>query len=326
MQLLVSYHGGGVKGSVNNVDLADESGSLKKDVLEGTLPPAKLDELRGMTFGPDGNLWVVSGKRSVSQIIRFDGTPNSHGVYEFIGLVFGVEALDALLHPFDIRFPPGGATEWFVSNQDTNVVVGPLPEVVLDPPFEPGLSPWLASNYPDNNLLPGTWVASAVGGLAGHPTAPVPIPAGLEASPATGGPVSNSVRGLEHDGEYLYVADEVANQVKAYDGQGALQWKFPDAPDIKVLEAPVHLLIDGGDLLISSSVGTGQVIRVEIGSQKVSSTTAAPSASGIVFEAPDTLYVGSRKGNRILSGTEGSTLTPWGPKLRDEPEFILPPQ
>ena len=55
--LYVSYHGGS-KGR-NNVDLIDSSKVVAKKVLEHDA--VKLDELRGLAHGPDGDLWVVNG-------------------------------------------------------------------------------------------------------------------------------------------------------------------------------------------------------------------------------------------------------------------------
>jgi hypothetical protein len=323
VQFYVSYHGGPAPG-VNNVDLVDENGPVTKNVLATKLPKhVTLDELRGLAFGPDGALWVVSGGQSASQILRFEAKPGKSGVHAFIDLVAEFDTLRAIVHPFDLAFGPG-STDWYVSNQDTNVVAGPLPATFPNPRFAPAVSQYLQAQYPSGCFLYGTFVASSEGGLEGYPTMAVPPPEGL----ATGyskGKLSHSVRGLAHDADRLYVADEAANQVKGYDATGALDWQFPNPVDTTVVDSPVHLLLDGADLLIGSSGGTSQVVRVDIASSTVKDTTPAPSVSGIAFDSTSgTLYAGNRIGCRIFSGTEGTALTAWGKRLTDEPEFILP--
>src|SRR3954470_10719901 len=132
--LLVTYHGG-TKGR-NNIDLIAHSGFVAKKVLEHD-DTVKLDELRGLAWGPDGELWVVNGAKTTSQVLRFKG---DRGSYSLTGVAVSGADYDAISHPFDIAFAPDGA-EWFVSNQDTNVVAGPMPS----PPEQ---APYLAGEYP----------------------------------------------------------------------------------------------------------------------------------------------------------------------------------
>jgi outer membrane protein assembly factor BamB len=122
------------------------------------------------------------------------------------------------------------------------------------------------------------------------------------------------VRGLAHDGARLYVADEAGNAVKGYNAaSGELEWRFHTP-------APVHLLLDGSDLLVGSG---DEVIRVEIGNGKPKMTTPVKSVSGIALGSDGMLYAAQRTKNRVVAGAEGGNLERFGPKLKDEPEFIL---
>src|SRR5690349_17829635 len=92
--LYVSYHGEAhssaeaVPGG-NNLDVIDSNpvAPVATNVLGELTPPAALAELRAVTFGPDGLLWIVSGSRATSQILRFTATMNDNGVHDFVDLV-----------------------------------------------------------------------------------------------------------------------------------------------------------------------------------------------------------------------------------------------
>jgi DNA-binding beta-propeller fold protein YncE len=299
--LYVSYHGG--SDGRNKVDLIDEKDFVEKNVLEpGTV---KLDELRALAWAPNGDLWVVNGARSASQVLSFEGTAGEHGKHAFIAAVASGEELPAISHPFDVAFSPGG-DEWFVSNQDTNVVVGPMAK-------PPKRAPYLAEKYPDGHFLHGTFVASERDDLAKPKTTSVPQEQGLAAWPATGR-VQHSVRGLAHDGARLYVADEARNAVKGYDAStGEHLWQFDT-------QGPVHLLLDGGHLLVGSG---DQVLRVDIAKARAVKSTDVESVSGIALGNDGTMYAAERKHNRIVAGTEGTKLEQYGPDLKDNPEFVL---
>jgi hypothetical protein len=299
--LYVSYHGG--KEGRNNVDLIDAGGFVAKKVLG---PGATLDELRALAWGSDGCLWVVNGAKSTSQVLRFEGKAGKHDVHAYVDVVASGADFEAISHPFDVAFVPGG-DGWFVSNQDTNVVAGPMP----DPP---AAAPYLAAEYPRGNFLEGTFIASERDDLVKPPTTSVPQPQGLAIEPAKGR-VQHSVRGLAHDGARLYVADEAGNAVKGYDAtSGELNWQFDTS-------APVHLLLDGKDILVG---GGDCVLRVDIAKREAKTKTNVESVSGIAT-GPDGLYAATRTGKQrgIYAGEEGTKLAAYGPELKDDPEFIL---
>lgn len=351
--LYVTYAGGEAKPTPdalagkprNNVDLIKHDRTVVPDVLDtSSLPPgAKLLELRGITFGPDGRLWVVSGAQATSQILRFDGklVNDKHAFVDVIAS--GTEhrppssaaAYEAIVHPFAIVFPPDSSA-WFVSSQDTNVVTGPLPEVPT-PGLIPPVASYLTSTYPNGAFLGATFVASSCGNLDGSPieTQPVPPQQGLETGfeqgvckdhPHKRGKLTHSVRGLAHDGELLYVADEPGNQVKAYEPSGKLAWAWPPSrtptPPVR-LAAPVHLLYDGGKLTIGSS-GTDSVVELDLpGRAWTVRASDIKTISGLAYDEKGRLYVASRKHKKVYSVEPGSTTPKEFVSLEDEPEFLL---
>jgi DNA-binding beta-propeller fold protein YncE len=330
--LYVSFHS---KGNVHSLTTSRLS---KHGVLEGMPKDLVLDELRGLAFGPDGLLWVVNGSKDTSQIVTFDGQPTD-GKHGFKSLLAGDQqgsgktpptfVYDGMVHPFDIAFSPDGKS-WFVSCQDTNLVLGPLP--IAPPGTAPARSEFLATTYPNGSFPQGTFVGSSVVTLPKAPsdeTQAVDPPPGL-AVELKGGKPSHSVRGLAHDGDFLYVADEAANQVKAYaaaSGQLALVWPVWPGP----LTSPVHLLYDDGALYIGNSGDDdNSVLRLDLSTGD--STVAASGiskVSGLALDPSGNLYVGSRartgknKGQVYVVAPGSTTPAAFGKPLDDAPEFLL---
>ena len=347
--LHVTYAGGEPKpdalagGPRNNVDAIKSDGTVVPDVLDASRFPrgVELLELRGITVGSDGRLWVVSGAQTTSQIIRFAGEL-VNGKHAFVDVVAsGIEhrppssaaAYEAIVHPFAIVFPPRSSA-WFVSSQDTNVVTGPLPELPT-PALVPPTASYLTSTYPDGAFLPSTFVASACGNLDGAPitTTPVPLPQGLETAFEHGacemrsderGKLTHSVRGLAHDGALLYVADEPGNQVKAYEPSGKLAWAWPPPPQALVtIVTPVHLLHHDGHLYVGSS-GTDSVVRLDLATRTSTPVaTGIKTISGLARDPSGRLYVASRTHKKVYYVEPGSTTHTEYASLEDEPEFLL---
>jgi hypothetical protein len=330
--LYVSFH---TKGNVHAVSKS----SVSKGVLGQTPAGVMLDELRGLAFGPDGLLWVVSGGKKSSQILRFQSQPAS-GQHAFVDLLAAVEQVpgpslallvcDGMVHPFDVTFGPGGDT-WFVSCQDTNLVLGPLP---VDPPPqpEPTISEYLVRAYAGGSFPPWTFVGSTVADLPEAPpeeTTAVAPPPGLAVELQDGKP-QNSVRGLANDGTLLYVADEPASLVKAYAPTGDLFWAWPPERGRWSLSSPVHLLYDSGSLYVGNSGNDGNSVLCVDLSDGTASVVAVgvTKASGLALDPSGNLYVGSRgtsndKPQIYVVSPGSSTPAPYGPPLDDEPEFLL---
>jgi hypothetical protein len=314
-----------------NVYVIDANGIVAEDVLDTPPEPYKLDELRALVFGPDQRLWVVSAAKDKSAILRYTASMDENHKHRFCDAVNCDKWCPSLIHPFDLAFIPPGTQPvkpaWFVSNQDTNVVVGPL-QGAPSPPTPP-VPKYLQTAYPGVMFCPGTFVASAVTPTpadCGQSKA-VPIPQGLD------GVFSNSrhsVRGLAHDGKRLYVADEWGNKIKGYDRDGKLAWMFP-ADDKTTVVRPVHLLLDATYRFLyigSSGEGTkaanGAIVRVNLQGEPdpVKVVSGVLQLSGMAIAHDGTLYYASRGDMCIYRAPK----TQYGPKFtRSPPEFITCP-
>ncbi len=113
----VTFHGGKDKGEVNDILSYSEQGN-KNDPYSlldlSTIPKSlELDELRGMTWGPDNNLYVANAHKSDSQILQFDGQIQANGQYAYLSTFVSEPGA----HPFQGIFGPDG--NLYVANQDT---------------------------------------------------------------------------------------------------------------------------------------------------------------------------------------------------------------
>ena len=101
---LITTHSG------NDVLLASE----EKDAAHPLIPPGEggLDQPRGLTFGPNGDLFVSSAGSHNWAILRFDSRSG-----KFIG---AFSAGEGLAHPYQCLFGPDG--DLYVSGQDNDAV------------------------------------------------------------------------------------------------------------------------------------------------------------------------------------------------------------
>ena len=113
----LTFHGGTDKSEWNNIHAFTTSGDennppkvLDKDTLPTTV---SLLELRGMTFGPDGHLYVANAYKGFSQILKFDGSLQTNGQHAFIEVFIKYPGT----HPFQAIFGPD--SNLYVANQDT---------------------------------------------------------------------------------------------------------------------------------------------------------------------------------------------------------------
>jgi DNA-binding beta-propeller fold protein YncE len=319
--LLVTFHGGG-GGGLDNVGAYDDNGNqLTLEVLQGA-PRGLLSELRRLALVTSELLWVASGSRHASRIAAFEGSGTSYG---YIDTVTEYQSIGSLWHPFDLTLD--GAGNCYVSNQDTDVVARLR---VTSDMLSASAAPLAPALPADGKFLPGTFVASSDGDLPGVPaTSPVEAPAGLAVSFDADCKVANSVRGVAWAQGALYVADEVANVVKVYDGQGAYQGQS------NRVTAPVHLLVspeNGGVVLYVSdksrvlyaTLDPAQPANLNL---KPVTGIDVPKLSGFAIGTETNFYAGSRHGKapKIFKYMN----FPADPKLEtsfeiaDEPEFIL---
>lgn len=305
----VSFHGGEQHHDWNNLHRFSPDGKHLGGVLDRASLPEhiKLRELRGFSFGPDGDLYVANAYKNLSQILRFHGQLNAAGKHEFRQVFVERHAANSgLAHPFDVEFGPDGNV--FVPSQDTSLVgryYGPhaadgQPGEVM--PFPAALQP-----FPDGTFHPGTFVPS-------HRH----VPTGLKE-------VRHAIFGPEG---HLFVADRTANRVQRYDGDsGELIRQY----EAKHLETPIHLLWlpEDGSLLVGSR-DRHSVLKLDPESGDAVELIA-PKAGGLASPAglalgPDGgLYVASRDARQVLvfdpdTGKPGKQ--PFLDHLPDLPEFL----
>ena len=324
------------KSGVNKVHAYDDDGQLiTKDVLPASIPNVTLDELRGIGFGAAGYLYVVNSYSGDSQILYFTGAADSHGTHDFLGVFVMREAtggldcsaaargcVESIVHPFAFTFD--GSGNCYVSSQDTNVAT------LLPASGTPQIAPYLAQTYPNNQFLPGTFVASSNGALPKVPQAQPDVspPQGLEvAFDKSNTKVVNSVRDVLFNQGSLYVADEPGNAVKIYDGtSGELTGEISDS---SLLAAPVHLLLAGDDLYIGSTGtpagGSPGVVRYSLTDGTYAPfITRVDSPSGMGIGADGNFYVALRKGRCVAKySMNGVLLGCLVCDLPDDPEFLL---
>jgi hypothetical protein len=68
----ISFHGGDEKTSLNNIHVYSTDGKkLRKALNKKSVPEGiTLRELRGFTFGPDKNLYVVNAYFEYSEVLK----------------------------------------------------------------------------------------------------------------------------------------------------------------------------------------------------------------------------------------------------------------
>lgn len=316
MKLYISFHGG--KHALNNIhayDLSDPDAKSTK--LLPDIPERQ--ELRG--FAVNGTkLYVVNAYKKLNQLLVYDlsglkKSPQTNG-----SVLASGEIINSIFHPFDLTFDSNGNI--YLSSQDSNVVT----RMTLEGDAQP-VAGYLSEQYPDGSFLSGTFIASDTGNLNGisSPYPPdVSSRQGLSVS-VEDGEVQNSVRGVLVNGDYLYVADEVANSVNAYslkDGK-LVGYLATDS-----MTAPVHLKVNQGLLYI----GAGSSIFTYDLSQGVPEGKVAPEvfidgdlhhASGMAFDSSGNFFVAQRKKQNVLKYDSSSTLVGKVLKdLGDDPEFI----
>jgi hypothetical protein len=308
----ISFHGGDEKVSLNNIHVYSTDGvklrkALNKKSLESGV---NLRELRGFTFGPDRNLYVVNAFFEYSEVLKFKGSLNKSGQHDFLG-VFVKRHADlnpGIDHPFNLAFDSNG--DLYVSSQNTNLVAryhGPL-------------------------------------GKTGQPGTPMPLPQALdlekEAPPGTFVPSAKlAANGLQDvraaifalNNEFLYVADRAADCVRTYEaGTGRYLRNLVSRSD--ELDKPIHLLHspDGRYLFIGSG-GNDSILRHDL-NRNATSVFVAPKSGGLNgpagmgFGDDGFLYLASRNTKEILryDANDGRPSSkPFIKDLADNPEFLM---
>lgn len=305
----ITFHGGDAPHDWNNIHIFDLDGQPTGKALDTHSLPGDLElrELRGFTFGPNGDLYVANAYKDASQVLRFDGKPGANSKHAFREVFVERHAKNpGLAHPFDVTFGPD--RNIYVPSQDTNLV-GRY--------FGPD-----SSEREAGGPMPHPEALRAVDGKEPPPGTFVPshdhIPTGVRA-------VRRAIFGPDGD---LYVADRDADSVKRYDGQsGTLQREYRHHH----LNKPVHLIFRADGALLAGSREHNAILAIDTASGEAS-TLVAPRAGGLnapagmAFGPDGKLYVGSREGRQILrfdaeSGEPDEA--PFIDGLEDNPEFIM---
>jgi hypothetical protein len=338
--------------SETNIWAYDHKANRKTKSLLATpscAPPLK--ELRGMTFGPNGYLYVVNAHQPYSQVLVYSGSGDSDNAYDFIGIYADSTVSPGVDHPFTVAFD--SSNNGYISNQDTNVVTavsspgtGSACDSTPTPPVYTKATALAVASYLTSlgTFLPGTFVASSYGALPGVSSPPptVPQPQGLDVDPANGQPkVLHSVRDVLIIGDLLYVADEPGDSVKTYalvtnQSQGITQGQLQGQITDSHLKGPVHMLLNGGTLYISSS---DRILACDLATGKVSTfLSGLSSPAGMAFDSSGNFFFADRTGQIIWESAYDSKSGRYGkptvfiPKydkkhapdgLEDQPEFLV---
>lgn len=305
----VTFHGGEGRHAWNNIHVFDHNGRLLGKALDTHSLPhhLKLRELRGFTFGPDGDLYVANAYKDASQVLRFAGDPGANGKHAFREIYVERHAANpGLAHPFDVTFGPDG--HLYVPSQDTNLVGRYYgPHAVAGRPGAPMPHPVALRQSDVKDPPPGTFVPS-------HDHAP----SGVRA-------VRRAIFGPDGD---LFVADRDSDSVKRYDREsGALQREYRH----RHLSTPIHLLIrPADDALLVGSRDEDAVLAIDPHTGETTTlvqrrANGLRSPAGMAFGPDGKLYVASREGKQILrydAHTGEPDPEPFIDGLKDFPEFI----
>lgn len=311
---------------INNLYALSPSGSLlSKEVLDQS---QTYQELRGMVFGPDGNLYVCQAYKNDSAIYCF-GAPAANSYTRPWLEAYATPSTSAgLLHPYQPAF--GSDSNLYVSSQDTNVVTGFYGPEWGQPGSAMPNSQFLQTSYPSGIFNPGTFVP-AYSADSGVPTfTQVPTNQGGLTFDSSNG----SARGLAFDSlGHLFVADEAANRVAVYDAAtGDFLGEITQSKNHSV-QSPVAICFDlSGTLLYIGSPGNerlfqydaNQVAAHDFQANSLTQDSRLDKVSGIAVDPSGNVYTCSRKTSMVYQWTsDGSFLADFAGPFTDTPEQIL---
>ena len=310
LEWYLTFHGGEGRSDLNSIHAYAADGKKIGKVLDrASLPTAvELRELRGLTFGPDGDLYVANAFKEASQILRFHGTRDKHGRHVFRDVFVQNDGVrnPGLSHPFNVVFDAHG--DLFVTSQNTSLALryhGPKSaagEAGTPMPIAPSLT-----QAKNQKFSPGTFCASAS-----------QVPDGLKV-----------VREAVFAAGLLYVADRDADCVRKYDpGTGAYRGAIL-APGM--IDKPIHLAVNG-DVLYVGNRGNESVVKCDLHSGQVvpfihPKAGGLDNPSGLAFGDDGYFYVASRGSHQVLRYRLSDGCPdrhPFIDSLEDEPEFIEP--
>ena len=309
--LFITIHGGKPESRPhqNNVHAYGKDGKIATaHLLEKPEGPV-LNELRSIRLFGD-YLYVVNANRTENSLLCYRAAGSK---YRFVSTFATRRTCEAILHPFDFTFDEAG--HCYVSSQDTNLVTRLTVSADGKTATPAAVAPALRAH---GSFLPGTFVASSVGGLAGMAATAVPSAPGLQFSVT--GRKKHSVRGLAWANNTLYVADQPAGRIKFYDPDGML------LGESNQVESPVHLTVHEGSLYVT---GGNEVLTAKL-SRRQSELNLRPipglsvkNSSGMAFTERGNVYIASRTENVILKFDSRFRPLEFDCKTPGNPEFLL---
>ena len=304
----LTFHGGADRSDLNSVHVYSSEGQHVGKALDRASLPEDLElrELRGHTFGPDGDLYVANAFREFSEIIRFHGTRDRRGKHSFREVFVRNDpvANPGLSHPFSITFDLRG--DLYVTSQNASLTLRYHgPNSTAGKPGSPMPLPESLANLKRPKFPPGTFCASAAD-----------VAHGLTV-----------VREAAFAGGFLWVVDRDADCVRKYDPATAAYLDAISAPGL--IDKPIHLAVDGNTLYIGNR-GNESVVKCDLPTKKVTPFIRPKSGglknpSGLAFGSDGWFYAGSRGSRQILRYrlSDGSPdARPFIDELQDEPEFL----
>lgn len=306
----LTFHGGEGRSDLNSIHAYSDDGKKRGKALDRASLPAtvELRELRGHTFGPDGDLYVANAFRDFSQILRFHGARDKQGKHAFRDVFVQNDAVrnPGLSHPFNVVFDAHG--DLYVTSQNTSLTLRYHgPKSTAGQPGAPMPLPPALAQVKNQKFSPGTFCASAR-----------EVPNGLKV-----------VREALFAAGHLYVVDRDADCVRKYDpGTGAYLGAIA-APDL--IDKPIQLAVSG-DVLYIGNRGNESVVKCDLHNEQVvpfihPKAGGLNNPSGLAFGDDGYFYVASRGSRQILRYRLADGLPdkhPFIDDLEDEPEFIEP--
>lgn len=304
----LTFHGGPDRSDLNSIHVYSPEGRHIGKALDRTSLPADLElrELRGHTFGPDGDLYVANAFKEYSQIIRFHGAHDRRGKHAFREVFVWNDPIanPGLSHPFSITFDLRG--DLYVTSQNTSLVMRYHgPNSIAGKPGSPMPLPESLARSKHRKFVQGTFCASAR-----------EVAHGLTV-----------VRAAAFAQGFLWVVDRDADCVRKYEPVTGAHLDAIAARDL--IDKPIQLAADGTTLYIGNR-GNESVVKFDLLTGKMTPFNRPKSGglnnpSGLAFGNDGWFYVGSRGSRQILrfrlsDGLPDARL--FIDELEDEPEFI----
>lgn len=304
----ITFHGGTENKDLNNIHAFSADGKRKGKALEKASLPASVSirELRGLVFGPDGDLYLANAYHEFSQVIRFHGEQNKDGLHVFkeVFVQSSPTANPGIDHPFSVAFGPQG--DLFVTSQNTNLTLRYHgPRSMAGKPGTPMPLPSALAELKGHTFAPGTFCASTK-----------EVPDGLIC-----------VRKAMVAAGTLFVVDRDADGVRKYDPDtGAFRGLISASG---LIDKPINLAVADGFLYIGNR-GNESVAKYDLHNGKVTPFIAPKAGglnnpSGIAIGPDGFIYVGSRGTKQVLRyhlADGRADKHPFIDDLEDEPEFI----